>query len=78
MVGGKNGKYFKCALCGHEWKLDEVVRWVYTNDMKDAGGNPFVCVDCDGDDVRERWAKMCQEWREIKKKFWYFYIRWTF
>lgn len=50
--GDKNGKNFRCALCGHKFKAGDTVRWQFTNDTKGAGGNPFVCIDCDkGKDV---------------------------
>ena len=45
---GKPGQNFRCAFCGHKFQPGDTVRWVYTNDAKGAGGNPFVCQTCDG------------------------------
>lgn len=45
--GGKNGKYFLCKLCGYKFEEGDTVRWQYTNDVKGAGGNSFVCLSCD-------------------------------
>ena len=46
--GGKEGKHFKCGLCGYRFAAGDTVRWQYTNDVQGAGGNPLVCVNCDG------------------------------
>lgn len=45
---GKDGKYFRCALCGHKFKAGDIARWQYTNDVPGAGGNPMLCQKCDG------------------------------
>jgi len=64
---------FRCNLCGHRFKPGDSFRFVYTNDMRRAGGNPLVCEACDGEDVRERWAALWEEWRSVKDgKFWWF------
>lgn len=67
--GVKNGKRFRCYMCGHKFVVGDTYRWVYTNDTPGAGGNPIVCVKCDGPDVKERWAAMC---KEARTKFWSF------
>lgn len=54
--GGKNGKYFRCSLCGHKFAVGDVWRWVYANDGSCPGGNFMVCQSCDGPDVKERRA----------------------
>ncbi len=73
--GRSNGKHFKCYMCGHKFKIGDIVRWVYTNDMKGAGGNPLVCEKCDGsnEDVRQKWEAMCMEYNSFKKRFWWFF-----
>lgn len=58
-LGGRDGKYFRCCMCGYKFKLGDYWRWVYTNDMQGAGGNPIVCERCDGPDIRERWKAKC-------------------
>ena len=68
-AGGADGKYFRCAFCGHKFVVGDYWRFVYTNDMPQAGGNPLVCKDCDGDDIRQKWAKMCEDFRT---KYWWF------
>ena len=69
--GGKDGKYFRCYLCGHRFKEGDIVRWQYTNDTPGAGGNPFVCVKCDGtrEEIIEKWKQMHIE---VRQKFWWF------
>lgn len=68
---GKNGKYFRCYLCGHKFIPGDIVRWQFTNNVPGAGGNPLVCEKCDGtpEEVIEKWKKMNEE---VKEKFWWF------
>ena len=66
--GGKNGKYFRCYMCGYKFVEGDYWRWVYTNDIPDAGGNPLVCKECDGPDVRERWRT---HKKELRTKYWW-------
>lgn len=70
--GGKPGERFRCALCGYKFVLHDYFRWVYTNGLSDGryGGNPLVCFSCDGEDVVERWKKLCDEY--YSDKFWRF------
>ncbi|TRO55922.1 hypothetical protein E2P64_06490 [Candidatus Bathyarchaeota archaeon] len=76
--GVPNGKNFRCAWCGYKFKEGDTVRWVYTNDPSyrglEIGGNPFICISCDGDkaDIISRLAKMAQE---AKEKYWWFLMR---
>ena len=70
--GGKNGKYFRCRMCGYKFRLDDIFRFVYTNNLSGYGGNPIVCEQCDGDDVIDRWKKMCDEYKNIEHKYWWF------
>jgi len=53
--GGKDGKYFRCGLCGYKFKEGDVCRWVYMNSTPESHyGNFFTCEACDGPDIRER------------------------
>lgn len=70
-AGGKNGKYFRCYLCGHRFQIGDIVRWQYTNDTPGAYGNPLICKQCDGpkDKIIETWRKMHEE---AKNRMWWF------
>lgn len=66
--GGKNGKWFRCFLCGHKFKVGDIWRFV-------PGGkwcNFLVCEKCDGpnEELRDRWGKMNKEARD--GKYWWF------
>jgi hypothetical protein len=68
--GGANGKYFRCGLCGHKFKVGD--KWVglFTNGMgKGYGGNPLMCEKCSKNNPEETWKEMCDEFNE---KFWFF------
>ena len=70
--GFRDGRRFRCYLCGHRFKEGDTYRWVYSNGVPGAGGNPMVCVSCDGtnEEVIERWRAM----REVAcNKFWVFF-----
>jgi hypothetical protein len=41
------GVKFRCGLCNYKFQLGDYWRWVYTNDIPGAGGNPFICENCD-------------------------------
>lgn len=73
-LGGNPGEYFRCCLCGYKFKLGDYWRWVYTNHVPYAGGNPIVCEKCDGtnEEVAEKWKKMR---KEVRTKYWYFFVR---
>lgn len=62
---------FRCYLCGHKFKLGDTVRWVFTNFISGLPpGNPFVCGDCNGDNVLE---KMKSRHANAKSgKYWYY------
>ena len=62
--GEKNGKRFRCYLCGYKFKVGDTWRWV-------AGKwtiNFLVCQPCDGEDVQERF-KAHNEYGE--QAFWW-------
>lgn len=73
--GERNGKYFRCGLCGHKFIEGDGWRWLYTNDMSiGSGGNPLICDSCytDKDDTRFKWQLKCEEFKKIKESFWHF------
>ena len=45
-MGRRNGKYFRCAFCGHKFKIGDMWRRIFTNNVPNAGGNPLVCGKC--------------------------------
>ena len=62
--GYRDGRNFRCYLCGYRFKVGDGWRWVASGgasfevDSKRFGCINFkVCDACDGDDVRERWAQ---------------------
>jgi len=68
-LGGANGKYFRCALCGWKFHAGDTARMQFTNNIQGAGGNPLVCAECDGPDVIERWKQMH---KDVNEKYWWF------
>jgi hypothetical protein len=66
--GGKPGKKFRCFLCGKKFEIGDIWRWVYANHSNIGFGNFFVCADCDGPDVLERWEKNCAI---LKTRYWW-------
>jgi predicted DNA-binding WGR domain protein len=64
--GKKNGRGFRCHLCGHRFKVGDVWRWVFSKKYV----NFFTCASCDGPDVAERWIKVNEEARQ---KFWWLF-----
>jgi hypothetical protein len=71
----KPGENFRCGMCGHKFVVGDRVRWQYTNDIPNAGGNPMICEACDGPDIVERWIAKCAEWSAIidAPKWWKFH-----
>lgn len=47
-----------CGFCMHQFVPGETARWVFCP----GAPNTYVCVDCDGDDVPERFAA---RWRDV-------------
>jgi len=58
--GAKDGKRFRCALCGHRFVVGDTWRWVYCNDGSCPGGNFMVCIVCDGPNVKDK----MRDWHE--------------
>lgn len=76
-LGGKNGKYFRCAFCGHKFQSGDQWRCQFTNDVAGAGGNPLVCKSCDApkEELVARWKAMWEQWNEIHRtngQWWWF------
>jgi hypothetical protein len=59
--GGKNGKYFRCYLCGHKFVPGDHWRFIYGGNVS---RNLFVCGSCDGPDEELR-----QKFADIEKKY---------
>ncbi len=72
--GYKDGRKFRCGMCGHKFIFGDGWRWLYTNDLKGSGGNPLICDSCftTKEDTRRRWIIKCEEWKAIKENFWHF------
>lgn len=74
--GGKNGKNFRCGMCGHKFKLGEGWRFQISSNatFKDANGkswgvkNLLVCDACDGPTLLGRWVAKHHEFHS--DKFW--------
>jgi hypothetical protein len=68
-----NKKNFRCAFCGHRFKVGDVWRWLFTNDMPSYGGNPLVCESCDDETeaLREKWKAKCDEFTG-DRAWWFF------
>ena len=66
--GEKNGKLFRCYLCGHKFTVGDVFRWQMMGNMV----NLIVCSDCDGspDELTDKYKKLEQDFND--NKYWYF------
>lgn len=70
---------FRCAVCGHRFRVGDVVRWFYTNSAeihKTVRGNPFVCGDGrhgSDDDVTMALVAMAEEVKQLKNRCWWFF-----
>ena len=69
-AGGKCGKWFRCNLCGHKFKVGDVWRWYFGGGV---APNFAVCEKCDGEDALERWVALRKEYEAAcDGKFWWF------
>lgn len=69
--GGKNGRYFRCSLCGHKFIVNDYYRFVFHQ-----FGNILVCQDCDKDDPATKWTNLHGEWDKLREgKFWHFIVK---
>lgn len=61
--GYKDGRMFRCHMCGHFFKPGDTARFLWCNGVKeavDAGihcGNVMICAACDGPDIYPRLAE---------------------
>jgi predicted RNA-binding Zn-ribbon protein involved in translation (DUF1610 family) len=67
-MGEKNGKLFKCGMCGHKFQPGEGFRF----QMMKKHGNILVCDECDTSDIKRDWEEMGIRWEQIQKKYWIF------
>lgn len=67
--GYKDGRKFRCSMCGHYFKIGDIFRWV----MGTRKGvlNLMVCEKCDGPDILDRWVERVKEYEDNKDKFWW-------
>lgn len=57
-----DGRRFCCSLCGHRFAVGDVWRWQST---PPGMPNFFVCQDCDGADVSERYRVQFAEAKRL-------------
>jgi len=67
-----NKRNFRCGFCGYRLKVGDLWRWVFTNDIKGAGGNPIFCDSCDDgkDQARAKWKEKCDMF--YSTEWWWF------
>ncbi len=69
--GAKNGRYFRCYLCGYKFQVGDYYRFVLSTH-----GNLMVCKACDKDDPAQKWVELRKEWELLREgRFWHFIIR---
>ncbi|KKN62616.1 hypothetical protein LCGC14_0510270 [marine sediment metagenome] len=61
--GIKDGKRFYCRLCGHQFEVGDVWRWVYAGAIHHV--NLIVCEQCDSEDALVHWEQWWQEWETL-------------
>ena len=72
-MGGKNGKWFKCQLCGYRFVVGD---YYYMYITMEIAPNLLVCEDCDTSDVTDltnKYISLEKEYETFVKqrKFWY-------
>lgn len=71
--GYRDGRTFRCHMCGEFFKAGDRARFVWVNGVKaarDAGvhcGNVMVCDACDGPDV---YTRLAEHERHGQKRYW--------
>jgi len=71
--GYRDGRMFRCHLCGTFFKSGDVVRLVWCNGVKEARaagvhcGNVMVCCPCDGQDI---YVRLAEHGRIGKERYW--------
>jgi hypothetical protein len=71
-MGVSNGVYFRCGFCGYRFQPGDYWRWVFTNDVPGAGGNPMTCKACDTGNRESMIAKWRAMHEEAKMRMWWF------
>lgn len=68
--GGKQGKFFRCKLCGHRFRAGDYWRWIFIKGYT----NITVCRVCDTPNATERWIQANKDWGLMKEHscFWWF------
>lgn len=64
--GYKDGRRFRCYMCGHRFKIGDTFRWVMGT--KRGVVNLIVCDKCDSPDILDRWIERL---KEAEEKFWW-------
>ena len=68
--GGRNGKYFRCYLCGHKFIAGDIARWIAHK-----LGNFMVCQYCDKDCPEDKWQILHTAWEGYRNgQFWHFIV----
>lgn len=68
-VKARWGSGFHCKLCGHKFKENDIVRFVFGNHSGHTCGNLLVCQYCDGEDVLVRADKSYNEAVKLAKQW---------
>lgn len=67
--GKTDGTYFRCYLCGHEFKSGDIARWQFMGNF--AMVNLMICESCDGTpgELASKWQAMREE---SENRMWWF------
>lgn len=64
--GVRDGRAFRCYLCGHPFRVGDTARWVFAGAARCR--NFLTCSECDGPDVLERFARLTEE---LHQRYWW-------
>jgi len=64
--GARDGKTFRCYLCGHKFEAGDQWRWVHATHRSVI--NFMTCASCDGPDVLDRWIEHV---KDGEQRFWW-------
>lgn len=64
--GYRDGRRFRCYMCGHHFKIGDTFRWVMGT--KRCVTNLMVCGKCDCPDILDKWIERL---KEAEEKFWW-------
>jgi hypothetical protein len=71
--GYRDGRTFRCHMCGAFFKPGDTARFVWCNGIKEAQaagvhcGNVMVCAACDGPDI---YPRLAEHGRFGKERYW--------